>query len=110
MAEFVKKEVSGLLGDLRRRLGAHYGPRMRGCYLYGSYARGDADAESDLDILIILDEIHGYWQEVEDTSDIVSELSLAHGITISPVRLREAEWKGDDSPFVRSVRGEAVSL
>lgn len=104
------REISGLLSELNRRLGSHYGDRLRGCYLYGSYARGDAQAESDLDILIILDEIHDYWQEVEDTSGIVSELSLAHGITISPVRLREAEWKEGDSPFVRSVREEAVPL
>ena len=40
-----------------------YKDRLRGVYLYGSYARRQQGPESDLDILIILDEIADYGKK-----------------------------------------------
>ncbi|MGI8911693.1 MAG: nucleotidyltransferase domain-containing protein [Rubrobacteraceae bacterium] len=38
-----------------RGLGTIYGERYRGMVLYGSYARGEADEGSDVDLLLLLD-------------------------------------------------------
>jgi len=35
-----RKEVQRILSELHDRLAALYGKRLRGVYLYGSYARG----------------------------------------------------------------------
>lgn len=32
-----------------------YGPHLKSVILYGSYARGDYNADSDIDIMILLD-------------------------------------------------------
>lgn len=66
---------------------------MRGAYLYGSYARGDCDAESDLDVLIVLDDFQAYGAEVDRTADLASVLSLEYGVSISIVFVREREWQ-----------------
>ena len=44
----------GFLPALRQRLEAHYGDRLVRAVLFGSYARGEATEESDVDVLVVL--------------------------------------------------------
>lgn len=59
--------------------------------LYGSYARGDYDDESDIDILVRIkcskDELSSYRRSF---THCASELSLEYGITVS-VQLTDTE-------------------
>ena len=50
--------VEQTLSELKDGLAALYSARLKGLYLFGSYARGEARPESDLDVLIVLDSIH----------------------------------------------------
>ena len=102
-------EPSQLLADLRRGLESLYGSRLRGLWLFGSYARGEQDEESDVDVLVVLSEILNYGSEVERTSALASDLCLAHGPSVSLVFVREHDWVQLDSPFLRNVRTEAVA-
>jgi len=102
-------EPKTLLHELKARLIAIYATRLRGVYLYGSYARGDCDPESDFDVLVVLDDFGSYGAEVDRTAELVATLSLEHAVSISLVFLREREWMADESPFVRSVRAEAIA-
>jgi len=105
-----KKLLGELLVDLKIGLSGTYGERLRCLYLYGSYARSEADEESDLDILVVLEQFESYGREVDRTSELGSELSLKYGITISQVFMRQAEWLTGDTPFLSNVREEAVSF
>lgn len=99
-------EVNAILAELRSRLERIYGDRLRGMYLYGSYARGEPERGSDLDVLIVLDEVQSGWTEIERTSHDTAELSLEHDLTISTVFMSESRWLNDDSTFLRNVRQE----
>ncbi|MBQ7565006.1 MAG: nucleotidyltransferase domain-containing protein [Lachnospiraceae bacterium] len=57
---------------------------IKDAYLYGSYARGDFNDESDVDIILFVplsqEEISEYRKEI---SKISSRLSLEHDVTVS---------------------------
>src|SRR5216117_744125 len=71
-------QVKDLLAELKSRLMPLYGVRMRGVCLYGSYARGDQQSASDVDVLIIVHHFERYGLEIERTSRLISELSLKY--------------------------------
>jgi predicted nucleotidyltransferase len=101
--------LGDLLSELRRGLEASYGKRLQGLYLYGSRARGEAQADSDVDVLIVLDEIEHYFAELERTAELVSELSLRYDVNISRILISSSRWREDDEPFLLTVRQDAVA-
>ena len=49
----MSKELKELLDNYIKELKKVYGVHMRSIILYGSYARGDFNDESDIDIMIL---------------------------------------------------------
>jgi len=84
--------VETLLAELKSGLQGLYCERIRGVYVYGSYARGEGGRESDLDVLVVLDRLDSYGAEVDRTSQLVSTVSLLIskpvGIAVNDVTLR----------------------
>jgi len=105
-----KTDLADLLAALRSGFDSIYCDRLKGLFLFGSYARGEADEESDLDILVVLEQFDHYAAEVDRTGELASELSLKYGMTVSQVFFRETEWLRGDTPFLSNVREEAISL
>jgi len=100
--------IPSLLSELKSGLKTLYGKQLKGIYLFGSYARGQADQESDLDVLIVLDDFQHYAHEVDRTGPLTAELSLKYGVSISNVFMRESKWLHGDTPFLSNVRDEVV--
>jgi predicted nucleotidyltransferase len=106
MKEYARSIAEEMLSGLR----SIYGNRLRGLYVYGSYAREEEDSQSDLDILVILDDYSDYWEEIQRTSHLVADLSLRFGVSLCPIPIREADWLEDDSPFLKNIRREGVPV
>lgn len=51
--------------EIKSRLEDAFGPRLKGVLLYGSEARGKATAESDVDLLVLLDGPIAFGAELE---------------------------------------------
>lgn len=102
-------ELENLLRDIKSGLAELYGDRLYAVFLYGSYARGDQDAESDLDILIVLKDYARYSAEIEYTGELISDLSLKYGLSISRKFITENDWVNMDSALLRNVRAESIA-
>lgn len=81
--------------------------------LYGSYARGDFDNESDIDIMVILycekKKVSGYRKQA---NKIASRIGLENDIEIS-LLLRDKETFEESEqavPFYRNIRREGIAL
>jgi predicted nucleotidyltransferase len=76
---------------LARKLHAHQ------IVLFGSRARGDSAPDSDMDILVLLD---NPTEELEEyVSDCAWEAGFEHGIVIVPVVYSKQEWESGPDRF-----------
>ena len=66
------QNMRGLLEQYVIYMKEIYGSHLRQVILYGSYARGDYNAESDIDIMILLDlsdqDIKDYRHQLSDVT------------------------------------------
>lgn len=99
--DFIKK-VKEILGD-----------RVKKIILYGSYARGDFNKNSDVDIMILTDlndkEIEEYRDKI---SNIAFEIQLEEEIYISPIikNIDKYNERIKIIPFYMNVQKEGVEL
>lgn len=101
-------KIQRLLAELKKGLTELYGTRLKGVYLFGSYARGDYNNNSDLDVMIVLDNYTSYWDELVYSVELASDLSLEYNVTISRMIMTEDQWKKGDLPILRNIRAEGV--
>jgi uncharacterized protein len=101
-------EIKNLLAELKQGLVKIYGDRLRAVYLFGSYARGDYDESSDVDVMIVLSDYENYGEEIDRSGELISQFSLAYGISISRVIMKELQWQKSDTPLLRNIRAEGV--
>lgn len=81
--------------------------------LYGSYARGDFDTESDVDIIILLDceekELRNYRRRI---AILASRISLENDIEVSLLLKNRASFENRRTvlPFYQNIENEGVVL
>lgn len=90
-----------------------YAEKLIKVILYGSYARGDYDNESDIDVAAIVEGKREILQkQLRQVWDASSELELEYGTIISPtvIPLEDYEKYQDDLPYYRNIKQEGVEV
>jgi len=80
--------------------------------LFGSYARGDCNKDSDIDMLILLDkEVITFDDEVKIKYPLY-DIEIETGFIISPIVLSRTDWKSrhQTTPFYSNVEREGVEI
>ena len=80
--------------------------------LYGSYARGDYNAESDIDVLILIDKNKVTWEDRERISYPLYDIQFEKNILISPMVRSKKMWETQYtiSSFYKNVIKEGIVL
>lgn len=96
---------------MRKRLEALYGSRLKQTVLYGSKARGDSTDESDIDVLVVIQNLENPRQARRGIIAESSPIDLEHNVFLS-VQAVDAEYfeKAISMPFYANVRAEGISL
>ncbi len=111
----IPDKISNILQQFIIEVNKILGNRVKKIILYGSYARGDFNKYSDIDIMILTDlsedEWYGYFKKISDMAyDIESDNDFE--ITLSPLvkNIDKFNYWIDTLPFYTNVKKEGVIL
>lgn len=105
----LKENALRIAKELHQRFAAIYGGRLKGVYLYGSYARGEATDDSDMDVAVILSGALNRADEAGRVSGLLSEISLREDALISALFISEEEWIKCPLAIHRSVLRDRIA-
>ncbi len=106
----LRRETSAILTPLREYLQQEYQGRLAYIILFGSQARGEATAASDIDVLIVLQDPIDASEELNRTSQFTAQLCLEHNLLISRLFISQSRFESENSPLLRNIRQEGIVL
>jgi predicted nucleotidyltransferase len=101
-------QAKQVIRDFVQRAQVLYGDKLKQVLVYGSCARDEATAESDIDLAVVLagDVIPG--KEIDRMIDIITDLNLEYGVLLSVYPVSEENYQNINSPLLMNIRREGV--
>jgi len=78
--------------------------------LYGSEARGDARPDSDIDLVVIVDQENLTFKERQSLIYPLFDIEIQTGILVNPIVYLKKQWGKIKTPFYQNVTREGVLL
>jgi predicted nucleotidyltransferase len=94
--------------DVARDLRRLYGERLRRVLLFGSWARGDAHPDSDIDLLVVLEHVDSVWDELRRMDPVLWRHSFDNDTVVTALPVAEDDFEERRSPVL--VRAQAEGL
>ncbi|MDR1358335.1 MAG: nucleotidyltransferase domain-containing protein [Coriobacteriales bacterium] len=106
------KQLSEIMTCVIKYSEQEFGDSLKDVVLFGSYARGDFDDESDVDIMILVDRSQMELKHLQTAfSSLSTDIDLAYDV-VSSLHLQDyrlfQDWK-EALPFYREVVCDGVS-
>ncbi len=103
--------IEPLAAEFKQDLLVLYGDRLAGLILFGSYARGDCQLESDMDFAVVLkDPATRPAAEIFRLAPLSAELSLKHGVMVSVLPVSEQKLNTSGQSIYQAIRTEGIRL
>lgn len=107
LGSLVRTVVARFARELRQR----YGDAVHDVRLFGSFARGGAHEESDVDVAVVLD--HADFDTRRKVINLATDIGLPNHLLLSPTvfDLETYErWRAQERPLVMDIEREGVAL
>jgi len=112
-------EAEVAVASLARTAASRFAQELRGRFgeavidvrLFGSFARGEAGEESDVDVAVVLERAD--WTTRRDVIDLATDIGLPLDLRISPTvfdRETYALWRAQERPLVADIEREGIPL
>jgi len=102
------EKIKSLINQIKAHLVKMYGGKIKKIILYGSYVRGEATKDSDIDILVLVDQCLNPFEVRDSLSDLLFDILLDEGEHISVIAVPEHLFENYNSPFMLNVKKEGV--
>lgn len=109
----MSEKIKNLLKDIYRNMQAIFGDALIDVFLFGSYARGDYDEESDIDIAVIIKgDRKGLEKYHKSLTDEMINQSLKNDVLVSFVDIPQDDFEEykEVLPFYKNICREGVRL
>ena len=102
--------VIDIVKEFKELLKSVHKDNLKAVILYGSMARGDFDDESDIDVLVVLNDISDYMKEFEKTFQAQREIEMKYddNIIISCVMAKSLDYETKYEPLYLNIRKEGI--
>lgn len=87
-----------------------YGARLKDIILYGSHARGDAAEGSDIDLIVLLDDMDNPVSELQRCSKEIHQLDLLYDTLISIIPIDATQYETRRLPIILNAKREGIPL
>ena len=105
----MKREMNKRLHTIGNKIKLEY--RAERVILFGSYARGDATEDSDVDLLVVARTKERFFERMASVRRLIRD--LRDGLPVSPIVLTPVELekrRQAGNPFVREILETGISL
>lgn len=99
-----------LLDEFTQEVVKVYPDKLLGVILFGSYARGDFRADSDVDIMLLFDNSFLYLQKDDPIFDLILNYILEQKKVITPLAVRKKIFTQHKTTLYYNVQREGVVL
>ena len=102
--------IENIVGKFREKAEGLYGSRLKNIVLYGSWARGTATEDSDIDLAVVLAGDVAPGAEIDRMIDMVTEINLKYNVLLSIYPVSEKNYASVNSPLLLNLRKEGVPV
>jgi predicted nucleotidyltransferase len=102
--------IQPTLHELKTGLKELYGDRLVKLILFGSHARGEANLDSDIDLLAVLKSPVSQFQEILNMSELRVKMLLEQDELVSIIPMSEEDFHTRNVALLRNIRKEGIEL
>lgn len=109
----MEERIKNIMSEIHEELMKLFGGKIERIILYGSYARGDYNLESDVDIMILLNcDQREIKEKRKNISRIASRIGLKNDIMISLLARNcdDFENEMEYQPFYQNIEREGLRI
>jgi predicted nucleotidyltransferase len=104
------ESIMPILTSFKEKASAIYGRKLKKVILYGSYARGIANRDSDIDLMIVLSDMESPFTEIERLTEIKFSIGLDHDVFISTNPVSEDVFSHSTLPLFKNVFRDGIEV
>jgi uncharacterized protein len=110
LGAMVHPDLTHILAELRAHLQQVYQERLVQVMLFGSQARGEATEDSDIDVLIVLQNPVNAVNELNQLSEFIANLCLKYNTLVSCVFMSDEQFQRRNTPLLLNIRQEGIAV
>ncbi|MEZ4594203.1 MAG: nucleotidyltransferase domain-containing protein [Chloroflexota bacterium] len=99
-----------VIQQCKRLLQNHYGSRLENVILYGSVARKENNGQSDIDLLVLLNQPFDYFAELSQIIELLYPIQLQSTYLISARPVLAQEYETGTIQLYRNAKREGFAV